>query len=616
MTSQPISRAELRRAQEARRTAGAARAGRGHRHRQGRGRGLIVLVLALTLLVAAGSGSWFAYRARQAVVCGDQAVRLRVVAAPEVASAVRVAASSYSRTGPVVERACVKVDVQSTSAADVSTRLTDAARTGTDPGLDAWVTDSALWAKALSRRPEVDRLLPDVFSVLATTPVVAAVPEPQAKALGWPGKAITLEDLIAAAEDGRGWGAVGHPEWGQVKVAWAAPATSSAGLGGLMTLFARFDRDATTAGDPTAVRAGMLQVQNALVDLDADPQNLLSPLTDASLSADQALRKAVIAPSTGREVGTFNAGKPRVRLAAVRVGTIGSQTKVGYLPVYGSSDDRSRKDQAARGFGDYLETAKGGAPFAERGWDIPTVPLSAVARRVDSPTPAPIVNPRLEGSSPTISSISQALQSWSALQRKGAVLLTVDVSGSMRERIPKSPLTRLDLAKRALTTAVTSFSDRSSLGLWVFSRQLDGNRDYREVVRLGKSADPVGAGSRRQAVLAGIDGLTAGGDTGLYDTTLPAVREARRRWTPGSNVVVILSDGRNDDPGSASLSEVVSRLRSEQDPERPVQVYTIAYGAQADASALRAIATATGGASFTATNPADLQRVLLLSLTS
>jgi Ca-activated chloride channel homolog len=611
MTSEPISRTELRRG---RRASGAG--GSRHRVMRGRGRGLVGLLLALTLLVAAGAGSWFAYWAQVGVACGDQAVRLRAVASPEVVAQVRTAAASYAKTDPVVERACVKVEVQPVTPVDAGVRLTDAARTGTDPGFDAWVPDSALWAKVLSRRPEVDRLLPDVFSVVATTEVVAAVPEPQAKALGWPDRDVALEDLLTAAADPRGWAARGHPQWGRVKVAWSTPNTSSAGLGGLMTLFARFDRDATTVGDSTLLRSGLLQVQNALVGLDAQPKDLQAPLTDASLAADEALGKAVITPSTAREVEMFNAARPKIRLAGVRVGTTGSKTKVGYLPVYGTSADRGRIAQAAESFGNYLETAKGGAPFAEAGWDIPTVPSSAVARRVDGPAPAAIVNPRLEGSSPTVASISQALQSWSALQRKGAVLLTVDVSGSMQEPIPKSPQTRLDLAKEALTAAVTSFSDRSSLGLWAFSRRLDGDRDYREVVRLGKSSDRVGAGSRRVAVLDGIDTLAAGGDTGLYDTTLAAVREAHTRWTSGSNVVVILSDGRNDDPGSASLAQVVSRLRSEKDAERPVQVYTIAYGAEADASALRAIAEVTGGASFTATNPADLQRVLLLSLTS
>ena len=109
----------------------------------------------------------------------------------------------------------------------------------------------------------------------------------------------------------------------------------------------------------------------------------------------------------------------------------------------------------------------------------------------------------------------------------------------------------------------------------------------------------------------GIANLTARGDTGLYDTTLAAVRDVRSKWRADQDVVVILSDGKNDDPGSISLKSLVATLKKEQDADKPVRVYTVAYGAQADAAALSAIAKATGGQSFVAASPADIERVLL-----
>lgn len=617
MSSQPSSRAGLRRPRPPR-SPKEGLAVRGSRHRTSLtrqripGRALVAIALVLVL----GTIGWLFHQAQGGPACGADAVRLRVVTSSDTGPQVREVAQNYQRTGPVVDGACVRVDVRAMDPAQVGAQLAEAAQRGADPGMDAWMPDSTLWAKAISRRPEVDRLLPDVFSIVASSPVVAAVPEPQAKALGWPGRAVSLEQLVTAAQDRRGWGALGHPEWGPVKVAWPSPTTSSVGLDSLMTLFLRFDRDAATAGDPTIVRAGILKVQNALIDLEADPEALLKPLSDPALSDVQALGKSVILPSTARQVQAFNRRGPRLRLAAVPVGISGQQAKVGYLPLYGTTIDHRRASLAAERFGGYLMTGNGGAPFAEAGWDIPATPVDLVARKVVAPAVAAATNPRLEGSSPSLVSIGQALQSWSALQRRGSVLLVVDVSGSMAQRIPKSPRTRLDLAQQALTAAVTSFSDRSSLGLWAFSRRLDGARDYRVVVPLGRSGDRTGATSRRQAVLAGIQGLRAGGDTGLYDTTLAAVREVRRRWTPGSDVVIVLSDGRNDDPGSISLRRLVSTLRAERDRARPVQIYTIAYGADADAAALRSLAVATGGSSFAARSPIDLQRVLLLSLTS
>ncbi|GAB3595027.1 substrate-binding and VWA domain-containing protein [Angustibacter peucedani] len=603
MTTQPMTRAQARSRHRARRS----------RHR-GRTFGLLVTLLVVALGTT-GLAFW-GYQARGAASCSGSPVLLRVVTSPSVLDAVTREAGAFQRTRPQVGDACVSVEVTARDVADVETALVQAAEQRRDPGFDVWVPESATWAKVLSRRPEVDRLLPDVFSVVASSPVVAAVPEPMARAIGWPARGAELDQLVGLAQDPRGWGVFGHPEWGRVRVGWQAPQTSSAGLDGLMTLFARLDTGQSSAAQ---LRGGMLRVQNALDDLSIDEHRALAPLADPTLSTQDALKRSTITPSTEREVRAFNATGPRVRLAAVTVGVSGAASKVGYLPLYGTTLDRARAMTAAEAFRVYLTSAEGSTAFADAGWRVPsaaagsaagpaTVGVGAAAREV------PV--PRLELSQPTLASINRALQSWSALERRGSVLLAVDVSGSMKQQVPKLGLSRLQLAQQALRAAVTSFSDRSSIGLWAFSRRLDGASDHQVVVPLGTASDAVGGATRREAVLAGISGLTARGDTGLYDTTLAAVRAMRHQWRPDTDVVVVLSDGRNDDPGSISLRNLLATLKKEQDADRPVRVFTIAYGQQADATSLAAIARATGGESFTARSPADIEQVLLASLTS
>jgi Ca-activated chloride channel family protein len=274
---------------------------------------------------------------------------------------------------------------------------------------------------------------------------------------------------------------------------------------------------------------------------------------------------------------------------------------------------------AAEGFRAFLQTEAGNRAFAQEGWRVPggapgtpTGPATVGA----GPSAKQVAPATLELSQPTLQSINRALQSWSALERRGSVLLVVDVSGSMKQQVRKLGLSRLQLAQQALTSAVTSFSDRSSIGRWQFSRRLDGAKDYRVVVPLGVSGEPGGGSTRREAVLRGITSLRAGGDTGLYDTTLAAVREMQSKWQPDTDIVVLLSDGKNDDPGSIALQKLVSTLTAEKVPAHPVRVFTIAYGEQADAAALRAIASATGGTTFTARSPVDIEQVLLATLTS
>ena len=59
----------------------------------------------------------------------------------------------------------------------------------------------------------------------------------------------------------------------------------------------------------------------------------------------------------------------------------------------------------------------------------------------------------------------------------------------------------------------------------------------------------------------------------------------------------------------------MATIRAEQDPERPVRFLTIAYGADADAAALAAIASASGGTAYSSPNPADIGRVFFRALT-
>jgi secreted protein with Ig-like and vWFA domain len=105
--------------------------------------------------------------------------------------------------------------------------------------------------------------------------------------------------------------------------------------------------------------------------------------------------------------------------------------------------------------------------------------------------------------------------------------------------------------------------------------------------------------------------MTDGG-TGLYDTTLAAVRTVQDEYDARAiNSVILLTDGENDDPGSLTLGELVSTIERERDPARPIQVIAIGMGPDADANALKRIAGATGGESYVARDPDDIAEVFI-----
>ena len=88
----------------------------------------------------------------------------------------------------------------------------------------------------------------------------------------------------------------------------------------------------------------------------------------------------------------------------------------------------------------------------------------------------------------------------------------------------------------------------------------------------------------------------------------------RSKWRADQDVVVVLSDGKNDDPGSVSLKSLVATLKKEQDADKPVRVSPWPTARRRTRWRWLPIAKATGGQSFVAASPADIERVLLATL--
>jgi Ca-activated chloride channel homolog len=216
--------------------------------------------------------------------------------------------------------------------------------------------------------------------------------------------------------------------------------------------------------------------------------------------------------------------------------------------------------------------------------------------------------------------VAAALESWNAARKRSNVLAVYDVSGSMKEEVPGTGgKTKMDLVKEAAGQGLALFAPETNLGTWLFSTNLAGSRDWVESVPIGPTNARLPNGkTRRQVLTEALASLQAtDGDTGLYDTTLAAFRAVQRAYAPQRiNIVVLLTDGINDDPtGGIDKAELLRRLRAEQQKDRPVRIITIAYGANADAATLKQISDATGGLAYVSTDPRDIVSVVTDALT-
>jgi hypothetical protein len=172
--------------------------------------------------------------------------------------------------------------------------------------------------------------------------------------------------------------------------------------------------------------------------------------------------------------------------------------------------------------------------------------------------------------------------------------------------------TRLDLALRAAAAGMELYPETTEVGLWSFAENLPGGSDHQELVPITPLTDAAPGGREGLALAMAQLRPVPNGGTGLYDTTLAAVRTVQAGWDADRvNAVVVLTDGEDTDDHGIGLDELLTMLRSEQEPGRPVPVITIAYGDDSGAEALAAISAATDGASYTTNDPGRILDIFL-----
>jgi Mg-chelatase subunit ChlD len=249
--------------------------------------------------------------------------------------------------------------------------------------------------------------------------------------------------------------------------------------------------------------------------------------------------------------------------------------------------------------------------------DDPTV--TATARRLRDALEDPAGRARLAGSGfrtgrsasevrpLTAAGAREALRTLAVVDRPTQTLALVDVSGSMASPVPGAPgVTRMDLARTAIRRGLGLLPDGTVAGLWRFSADLTPSTDYEQLAPLTTFTRQ----SRKQfaGALSRLQ-VDPDGGTGLYSSTLAAVRYARSGYDPTRvNSVIVLSDGKDQDATAhgIGLHRLLTTLRAENDPKRPVIVISIAYGPDGDTAAMRRISAATGGTLYTVSDPRQL----------
>ncbi|MEU6350723.1 substrate-binding and VWA domain-containing protein [Streptomyces sp. NPDC047072] len=554
----------------------------------------VAVATVLVLAVAGGTaaavrGGLFSFGSS----CRDDAVPLKIAAAPEVAPVLEAAAERAREQNLTSDGRCLAVSV---TARD-SFKVRDTLVAGKDPGVQVWVPDSDVWVEQIN----ADGGATEVARVgnVASSPVGVAMVPTAAKSLGWPQKTYGWLELAAATltDD-------------SLKLGAADPARSASGLLALTQLSTAA---AKADGGATQAAAMMKTLSQRISDTDAQVVDTLPRDSSGTEQGNPKRNQALVlseqaafaynsSADTGLDLFYPKDGSPRLDYPYALV----DQKHL--------STDESR---AAIRFMTYLRKPEQEQLLTDQGFRTSDDQVSAsLVTKAGGKAPQPYAE--AAGEPASAAALQEALGTWTITVQSARITTVVDASSSMSEPVPGTGRSRMDVTKGSLLQALATFTQEDEIGLWEFSTKLDGDRDYKVLVPTDRLGDRAASGAtQRERLSAAFGDLdpVPGGATGLYDTTLAAYKEATSSYAEGKfNALVVLTDGVNQDPGSISRAELVSRLEELTNPSRPVPLIVIAVGPDADRAEAEQLAEATGGSGQQVNDPSQIHTVILKAI--
>jgi ABC-type molybdate transport system substrate-binding protein len=521
-----------------------------------------VTVLSVALVAVLGGWGFAAYleRTRSEPACAERTT-VRVAVAPSIARPARDVARAFAER----ER-CLDVVVEARESADMLQTLARTAPGDTAAALpaDAWLPESTLWLRR-ARAAGAFQVPADGVSV-ASTPVVIALDGRSATRLNGP---VSWARLVA---DPQPWLPVKLPD----------PATSPLGFAALVGIQNLGRSDAGTAAIMRRFASQTISVDGEAPPAPTGP----GPAEAAVFTTEQQVLHSV---GRGRQVAVYPARAvpgpdyPYAVLADGPARTGATAFLRALLAAEGASAFKGNGLRSPRG------ATPGGIPPGAgiRTGTYPPVSLPA--------EPASVA----------------LLNAWGGVHLSARLLAVFDISGSMAAVVPGTQETRLSATVKAAQGGARLLLDTTELGIWAFSTDLDGDRDYREVAPVA----PIGP--RRAQMLAALGRMKVkpNGATGLYDTALAAYRDGTRNWTPGRiNMVLILTDGADDDVSGISRAELLRQLRGLVDRKRPLPILFIGVGKEIDPGELQEIAKVTGGRVALTAQPSGIRQIFFSAL--
>jgi Bacterial extracellular solute-binding protein/von Willebrand factor type A domain len=547
------------------------------RHSATARRGFRSPVVLISVLLVVALALWFSVdyliKNLRSPGCASTST-INVVANPDLAPIVTAAGRKVSDQDGAD---CYKVEVSSKDSAATAESLV--VSDGSERP-DVWIPESTMWLQRAQDKGAWNIAMSGAS--IASSPVVLAVAEATATELGWPGRELS-------------WGEVIGPNAKSMAVGFPDPAKDPIGVSALIGL------QSLTKNNPDPGGAGTAAMRKLSPNTVSQPAELFARLPGGTSTAEPL----AAFPTSENALLRHNVRQEGSPLVAAYADPGVPALDFPYAVLPDVADDKRR---AAEKFLDKLMDQETSEALADAGFRTP----DGKALRDRSADKRTSVRPMTPMRLPESAAVEQVLNSWAAVNLSGRVMVLLDVSGSMNEPVPGTPFTRMAVTIQAAATGLGLFKANTKLGMWLFSTKLDGDKDYKVLLPVKTMTEHFASGA-----LDAVRAVKAvpNGATGLYDSVLAAYQDGRQNWEPGRiNTIVVLTDGKNEDPNGISLDQLLAELGKLQDARRPLRLIGIGIGPGVDPTELKRISEATGGQAFTTPDPTKIGDVFYAAL--
>ncbi len=419
---------------------------------------------------------------------------------------------------------------------------------------------------------------------LVLSPVVIAMWEPMARALGWPQESISWKDIAELAVSEDGWSAYGYPEWGRFKFGHTHPNYSNSGIVSIIAqAYAGAEKQRNLTLDDLAQEdliQFMVDVESSIIHYGTSTGFFATRMFERGpsyLSAAVMYENLIVSQESKRLQGlTF-----QIPVTAIypEEGTFFSNHPYCILNAHWVTEEQA---EAADIFQTFLLSRPQQISALEYGFR-PADPSIPITSPIDAQHGVDPSQPMTVMEVPTAEVIIGIQDLWKEVKKPVDLVIVMDTSGSMAGQ-------KISAARASLIEFINKLDDRDRIEVILFSHDL---------IQLNELA-PVG--EVRADLTTRVAGIIEGGDTRLYDAASLAYDRLDHFGDPNHiRAIVVLSDGQ-DTYSNISIDDLLLEIGpSGEEAGSAIKLFTIGFGSDADLSTLKTIAEITGGRQYEST---------------